>query len=202
MIGGHFVQTLKWNGVFRKMKINLMDFLYFILTSNLNNSLCSPLPVSGLQFHGSVAKAFMLFVWTFFNVKWGHILFIISRFCLVLILLLSFHLATLWKNRKQKQKLMFVLHRCIVKITGDVTLSFPMGIIKVFTTNLSPAVLAFKLKNTSRLEQILPNQQLLYRCALAYLKQLIESWSREPEGVSHTGTNPERVLCTDERKFN
>ncbi|XP_013887319.1 F-BAR domain only protein 2 isoform X2 [Austrofundulus limnaeus] len=52
--------------------------------------------------------------------------------------------------------------KCIVKITGDVTLSFPMGIIKVFTTNPSPAVLTFKLKNTSRLEQILPNQQLLY----------------------------------------
>ncbi|XP_062414991.1 LOW QUALITY PROTEIN: F-BAR domain only protein 2 [Pungitius pungitius] len=52
--------------------------------------------------------------------------------------------------------------KCIVKITGDMTLSFPMGIIKVFTTNPSPAVLAFKLKNTGRLEQILPNQQLLY----------------------------------------
>ncbi|XP_016525341.1 F-BAR domain only protein 2 isoform X9 [Poecilia formosa] len=52
--------------------------------------------------------------------------------------------------------------KCIVKITGDMTLSFPMGIIKVFTTNPSPAVLTFKLKNTSRLEQIMPNQQLLY----------------------------------------
>uniref|UniRef100_A0A3Q0R3D9 F-BAR domain only protein 2 n=1 Tax=Amphilophus citrinellus TaxID=61819 RepID=A0A3Q0R3D9_AMPCI len=52
--------------------------------------------------------------------------------------------------------------KCIVKITGDMTLSFPMGIIKVFTTNPSPAILTFKLKNTSRLEQILPNQQLLY----------------------------------------
>lgn len=54
-------------------------------------------------------------------------------------------------------------NRCIVKITGEMTLSFPMGIIKVFTNNPSPAVLTFKLKNTSRLEQILPNQQLLYR---------------------------------------
>ncbi|KAK0139470.1 F-BAR domain only protein 2 [Merluccius polli] len=52
--------------------------------------------------------------------------------------------------------------KCIVKITGDMTLSFPMGIIKVFTSNPSPAVLTFKLKNTSKLEQILPNQQLLY----------------------------------------
>ncbi|CAG5867616.1 unnamed protein product [Menidia menidia] len=52
--------------------------------------------------------------------------------------------------------------KCIVKITGDMTLSFPMGIIKLFTSNPSPAVLTFKLKNISRLEQILPNQQLLY----------------------------------------
>uniref|UniRef100_A0A8C7JU06 FCH and mu domain containing endocytic adaptor 2 n=1 Tax=Oncorhynchus kisutch TaxID=8019 RepID=A0A8C7JU06_ONCKI len=36
--------------------------------------------------------------------------------------------------------------KCIVKITGDMTLSFPMGIIKVFTSNPSPAVLTFKLK--------------------------------------------------------
>ncbi|KAG7498877.1 hypothetical protein JOB18_022945 [Solea senegalensis] len=52
--------------------------------------------------------------------------------------------------------------KCIVKITGDMTLSFPTGIIKVFTSNPSPAVLTFKLKNISRLEQILPNQQLVY----------------------------------------
>ncbi|XP_058473044.1 F-BAR domain only protein 2 isoform X10 [Solea solea] len=52
--------------------------------------------------------------------------------------------------------------KCIVKITGDMTLSFPTGIIKVFTSNPSPAVLTFKLKNISRLEQILPNQQLIY----------------------------------------
>lgn len=56
-----------------------------------------------------------------------------------------------------------VFNRCIVKITGEMTLSFPMGIIKVFTNNPSPAVLTFRLKNTSRLEQVLPNQQLLYR---------------------------------------
>ncbi|XP_023678743.1 F-BAR domain only protein 2 isoform X2 [Paramormyrops kingsleyae] len=52
--------------------------------------------------------------------------------------------------------------KCIVKITGDVTLSFPSGIMKIFTSNPSPAVLSFKLKNTVKLEQILPNQQILY----------------------------------------
>nr|XP_015194732.1 PREDICTED: F-BAR domain only protein 2 isoform X3 [Lepisosteus oculatus] len=52
--------------------------------------------------------------------------------------------------------------KCIVKITGDITISFPSGIIKIFTSNPSPAVLSFRLKNTIKLEQILPNQQLLY----------------------------------------
>ncbi|XP_016430475.1 F-BAR domain only protein 2-like [Sinocyclocheilus rhinocerous] len=52
--------------------------------------------------------------------------------------------------------------KCIVKITGDMTLSFPSGIIKIFTSSPSPAVLSFKLSNTSRLEQIMPNQQLLH----------------------------------------
>uniref|UniRef100_A0A673GR53 F-BAR domain only protein 2 n=1 Tax=Sinocyclocheilus rhinocerous TaxID=307959 RepID=A0A673GR53_9TELE len=52
--------------------------------------------------------------------------------------------------------------KCIVKITGDMTLSFPSGIIKIFTSTPSPAVLGFKLSNTSRLEQIMPNQQLLH----------------------------------------
>ncbi|XP_035753412.1 F-BAR domain only protein 2 isoform X4 [Egretta garzetta] len=52
--------------------------------------------------------------------------------------------------------------KCIVKITGDMTVSFPSGIIKVFTSNPSPAVLCFRVKHTSKLEQILPNAQLVY----------------------------------------
>ncbi|XP_073761370.1 F-BAR domain only protein 2 [Callorhinus ursinus] len=52
--------------------------------------------------------------------------------------------------------------KCIVKITGDMTVSFPSGIIKVFTSNPSPAVLCFRVKNISRLEQILPNAQLVF----------------------------------------
>ncbi|XP_051875105.1 F-BAR domain only protein 2 isoform X2 [Pristis pectinata] len=52
--------------------------------------------------------------------------------------------------------------KCIVKITGDMTMSFPSGIIKVFTSNPSPAVLSFRIRNTSKFEQILPNTQLVY----------------------------------------
>ncbi|KAK2117993.1 F-BAR domain only protein 2, partial [Saguinus oedipus] len=47
-------------------------------------------------------------------------------------------------------------------ITGDMTMSFPSGIIKVFTSNPTPAVLCFRVKNISRLEQILPNAQLVF----------------------------------------
>ncbi|XP_037594092.1 F-BAR domain only protein 2 isoform X6 [Cebus imitator] len=53
--------------------------------------------------------------------------------------------------------------KCIVKITGDMTMSFPSGIIKAFTSNPTPAVLCFRVKNISRLEQILPNAQLVFR---------------------------------------
>nr|XP_019785423.1 F-BAR domain only protein 2 isoform X5 [Tursiops truncatus] len=52
--------------------------------------------------------------------------------------------------------------KCIVKITGDMTISFPSGVIKVFTSNPSPAVLCFRVKNINRLEQILPNAQLVF----------------------------------------
>uniref|UniRef100_A0A4W3HTX1 FCH and mu domain containing endocytic adaptor 2 n=2 Tax=Callorhinchus milii TaxID=7868 RepID=A0A4W3HTX1_CALMI len=52
--------------------------------------------------------------------------------------------------------------KCIVKITGDMTMSFPSGIIKIFTSNPSPAVLSFRIRNTSKLEQILPNSQLVF----------------------------------------
>ncbi|XP_060057017.1 F-BAR domain only protein 2 isoform X2 [Erinaceus europaeus] len=52
--------------------------------------------------------------------------------------------------------------KCIVKITGDMTISFPSGVIKVFTGNPCPAVLCFRVKHISRLEQILPNAQLVF----------------------------------------
>ncbi|XP_061418812.1 SH3-containing GRB2-like protein 3-interacting protein 1 isoform X1 [Lethenteron reissneri] len=52
--------------------------------------------------------------------------------------------------------------QCMVKITGEPTISFPSGITKVFSGNPSPAVLSFRLRNSARLEQLLPNPQLLY----------------------------------------
>ncbi|ESO92621.1 hypothetical protein LOTGIDRAFT_233068 [Lottia gigantea] len=53
--------------------------------------------------------------------------------------------------------------KCTVKTVGTVMLSFPAGIVRAFTENPSPAMLTFRLKNTSRLENIIVNSQLLVK---------------------------------------
>ncbi|XP_058871197.1 F-BAR domain only protein 1-like [Acipenser ruthenus] len=54
------------------------------------------------------------------------------------------------------------LNRCLVKITGDLTMSFPAGITRIFNANPTAPVLSFRLVNTSRVDHFLPNQKLLY----------------------------------------
>ncbi|KAL0186102.1 hypothetical protein M9458_017772, partial [Cirrhinus mrigala] len=51
---------------------------------------------------------------------------------------------------------------CLVKVTGDLTMSFPAGIIRIFTANPNTPVLSFRLVNISRVDHFLPNQKLLY----------------------------------------
>ncbi|XP_029683859.1 SH3-containing GRB2-like protein 3-interacting protein 1 isoform X3 [Takifugu rubripes] len=51
--------------------------------------------------------------------------------------------------------------KCVVKIIGEMVLSFPAGITRHFANNPSPAVLTFSITNYSRLEHVLPNPQLL-----------------------------------------
>ncbi|KAM9762869.1 f-BAR domain only protein 1 isoform 2-T2 [Menidia menidia] len=53
-------------------------------------------------------------------------------------------------------------NRCLVKITGDLTMSFPAGITRIFTANPNVPVLSFRLVNISRIDHFLPNQKLLY----------------------------------------
>ncbi|XP_034035469.1 SH3-containing GRB2-like protein 3-interacting protein 1 isoform X3 [Thalassophryne amazonica] len=53
------------------------------------------------------------------------------------------------------------LSKCVVKIVGEMVLSFPAGITRHFANNPSPAVLTFSITNYSRLEHVLPNPQLL-----------------------------------------
>ncbi|XP_035378044.1 F-BAR domain only protein 1 isoform X2 [Electrophorus electricus] len=53
-------------------------------------------------------------------------------------------------------------NRCLVKITGDLTMSFPAGITRIFTANPNIPLLSFRLVNISRVDHFLPNQKLLY----------------------------------------
>ena len=49
----------------------------------------------------------------------------------------------------------------LVRLLGDMMLSFPAGIVSVFTTNPNPAPLQFRILNAGRLESVLPNKQLI-----------------------------------------
>uniref|UniRef100_H3AVB0 FCH and mu domain containing endocytic adaptor 1 n=1 Tax=Latimeria chalumnae TaxID=7897 RepID=H3AVB0_LATCH len=53
-------------------------------------------------------------------------------------------------------------NNCIVKIVGDVTMSFPAGITRILNGSSSPPVLSFRLLNTARINQFTPNPCLLY----------------------------------------
>ncbi|OXB52532.1 hypothetical protein ASZ78_007728 [Callipepla squamata] len=51
---------------------------------------------------------------------------------------------------------------CLVKVTGELTMSFPAGIVRVFSGTMAPPVLSFRLLNAGAIEQFLPNAELLY----------------------------------------
>ncbi|CAG9855097.1 unnamed protein product [Phyllotreta striolata] len=51
--------------------------------------------------------------------------------------------------------------RCQVKMSGEMMLSFPAGIVTILANNPNPAKLVFRVKNTFRLTSILPNTQLI-----------------------------------------
>lgn len=51
--------------------------------------------------------------------------------------------------------------RCLVRLLGDMMLSFPAGIVNVLASNPYPAPLQFKIRNSGRLESVLPNKQLI-----------------------------------------
>ncbi|XP_054709963.1 F-BAR domain only protein 2-like isoform X4 [Uloborus diversus] len=51
--------------------------------------------------------------------------------------------------------------RCQVRLMGDMKVSFPAGIVQVLANNPSPAHLIFRVSKASKLENILPNKQLI-----------------------------------------
>ncbi|XP_078488271.1 F-BAR domain only protein 2 isoform X5 [Ciona intestinalis] len=52
--------------------------------------------------------------------------------------------------------------RCMVKITGEVQMSFPAGIVRAFTSNPNPATLSFKVKGVSNIKDFAPNANLIF----------------------------------------
>ncbi|XP_029938477.1 SH3-containing GRB2-like protein 3-interacting protein 1 isoform X2 [Salarias fasciatus] len=76
--------------------------------------------------------------------------------------------------------------KCVVKIIGEMVLSFPAGITRHFANNPSPAVLTFSITNYSRLEHVLPNPQLLCCDTTTQAKaDSKEFWVNMPNLISH-----------------
>ena len=53
------------------------------------------------------------------------------------------------------------VYRCMVRLTGGMMISFPAGIVRVLADHPSPPQLAFRVKNTTRTESIVINNQLV-----------------------------------------
>uniref|UniRef100_A0A673UJ13 SH3-containing GRB2-like protein 3-interacting protein 1 n=1 Tax=Suricata suricatta TaxID=37032 RepID=A0A673UJ13_SURSU len=75
--------------------------------------------------------------------------------------------------------------KCIVKITGEMVLSFPAGITRHFANNPSPAALTFRVINFSRLEHVLPNPQLLCCDNTQNDANTKEFWVNMPNLMTH-----------------
>ncbi|XP_073935932.1 SH3-containing GRB2-like protein 3-interacting protein 1 isoform X2 [Castor canadensis] len=75
--------------------------------------------------------------------------------------------------------------KCIVKITGEMVLSFPAGITRHFANNPSPAALTFRVINFSRLEHVLPNPQLLCCDNTQSDANTREFWVNMPNLMTH-----------------
>uniref|UniRef100_A0A672LZ14 SH3GL interacting endocytic adaptor 1 n=1 Tax=Sinocyclocheilus grahami TaxID=75366 RepID=A0A672LZ14_SINGR len=76
-------------------------------------------------------------------------------------------------------------NKCVVKITGEMVLSFPAGITRHFANNPSPAVLTFSITNYSRLEHVLPNPQLLCCDTTQPNPNSKEFWVNMPNLMTH-----------------
>ncbi|NXD30527.1 SGIP1 protein, partial [Spelaeornis formosus] len=75
--------------------------------------------------------------------------------------------------------------KCIVKVTGEMVLSFPAGITRHFANNPAPAVLTFRVLNFNRLEHVLPNPQLLCCDSVQSDPSSKEFWVNMPNLMTH-----------------
>ncbi|NP_001371336.1 F-BAR domain only protein 1 isoform o [Homo sapiens] len=52
---------------------------------------------------------------------------------------------------------------CLARVTGELTMTFPAGIVRVFSGTPPPPVLSFRLVHTTAIEHFQPNADLLFR---------------------------------------
>ncbi|KAL3988188.1 homeobox protein Nkx-5 [Sarotherodon galilaeus] len=75
--------------------------------------------------------------------------------------------------------------KCVVKITGEMVLSFPAGITRHFASHPAQPILTFSISNYNRLEQVLPNPQLLCCDSTTGSVDRKEFWVNMPNLISH-----------------
>uniref|UniRef100_A0A4W6FPZ6 SH3GL interacting endocytic adaptor 1 n=1 Tax=Lates calcarifer TaxID=8187 RepID=A0A4W6FPZ6_LATCA len=75
--------------------------------------------------------------------------------------------------------------KCVVKITGEMVLSFPAGITRHFASHPTQPILTFSISNFNRLEQVLPNPQLLCCDSTKDSVDTKEFWVNMPNLMSH-----------------
>ncbi|XP_066157932.1 F-BAR domain only protein 2 isoform X2 [Euwallacea fornicatus] len=88
--------------------------------------------------------------------------------------------------------------RCQVKMSGEMMLSFPAGIVTILASNPNPAKLAFKVKNTRNLTSVIPDQKLvsleldqqaadfiLVEFNMSYLSALLKKQSEQNPNASY-----------------
>ena len=52
---------------------------------------------------------------------------------------------------------------CLARVTGELTMTFPAGIMRVYSGTPPPPVLSFRLVHTAPIEHFQPNADLLFR---------------------------------------
>ena len=88
--------------------------------------------------------------------------------------------------------------QCQVRLIGDMMISFPAGIVQVLTSRANASPLMFKLKNSSVLESLVPNKQLIssvptmstnetsvYEFDMAALKDLLKKQFEQSPSASY-----------------
>lgn len=80
--------------------------------------------------------------------------------------------------------------RCQVRMTGDMMLSFPAGIVSVLANNPNPAKLGFRIKNIQNLDNLLPNKQLVSMWVFALFRAVKISWANPYYYISSLAETP------------